>query len=175
MADTDRTFSENEMTAIVADRVERETADVVAQRDQLKTTNDELQNKLDIEQAAREAAEQKAAESEKEFTDFKAGLEAAAEQLAKKDERLQKVREAAAHLGDDFFTDERTERIVAMGDEVFAGYVADMSAVGAGAKSTTTTDAPRETAMTGEPSTGDKSASAAARWFGFNPSTVKEG
>ena len=166
MADDDRQFSESELTAIVADRVARETADVQAERDQLQASNDDLQNKLDVETSAKEAAEQRAAEAEKSLEDYKAEVESEREQSARKDERIAKVREAADHLSDDFFKDEkRVQRLVAMSDEDFEGYLDDMrQTASSNTKTTRTSEVPRQTAMTGdEPE--HKNGSAASRFL----------
>lgn len=149
MAD-EKTFSESEHLAILADRVHTETATLTAERDQLVTTVSELENKLDVETAAKTAAEARAVEAEKALADFKAEVETEREQAAKKDERVAKVREVASHLGDDFFENEgRLTRIVAMSDEIFEGYLADLSEASKTAPKSTTT-VPRETAMAGE-------------------------
>jgi len=148
MAD-EKTFSENEHLAILADRVQTETAALTAERDQLVTSVTELENKLDVETTAKTAAEARAVEAEKALADFKTSVEAEREAAAKKDERVAKVREVASHLADDFFADEaRLGRIVAMSDEIFEGYLADLSEASKTAPKTTTV-LPRETAMAG--------------------------
>lgn len=125
----DKTFTEAEHIAILADRVTKETAGLTAERDTLSTEKSELQNKLDVAESAKVAAEQRAEKAEADFTAFKAELDEYATKVAKKDERLEAVKEVAAHLGEDFLKDEpRIARIVAMDDESFAGYVADLKA-----------------------------------------------
>lgn len=148
MAD-EKTFSESEHIAILADRVRTETADLTAERDQLVDEKTELENKLDVEATAKTAAEQRAADAEKALEDYKAEVDAEREAAAKKDERVAKVREVAGHLADDFFEDaKRLNRIVAMNDEIFEGYLADLGAASKTAPKTTTS-VPRETAMAG--------------------------
>lgn len=156
MAD-EKTYSENEHIAILSDRVAKETADLTAERDQLVSTKSELETKLDVAESAKQAAEQRAADAEKSLEDFKAEVETQREAAARKDERLAKVRESAEHLGDDFFEDEkRVQRIVAMAEEDFEGYLADLAST---SKTTTkTTAVPRETAMAGASPAGDASA-----------------
>lgn len=156
MADA-KTFTEDEHLAILTDRVAKETAAITADRDkvaaeksQLETKHatevSELQTKLDVTESAKVAAEQKAEKVEQEFADYKAGIEQLAEQAARKDERLAKVKEVAAHLGEDFFKDEaRVERIVAMDEDGFTGYLDDLKATAPAG--TTSSTAPRETAM----------------------------
>ena len=173
MAD-EKTYSEAEHIAILADRVSKETADLTAERDQLASAKTELENKLDVAESAKTAAEQEAAEAKKSLEDFKAEVESDREAAARKDERIKKVRESAEHLGDDFFEDEaRVQRITAMKDEDFEGYLADLKAtakVPAGGK--TTTHVPRETAMAGAEAT--KSSQSAARLL-FGLASAQEG
>jgi chromosome segregation ATPase len=179
MSDDQKTYSADEHVAILADRVARETADLSAERDTLKTEKAELETKLDVEISAREAAELRATEAEGALTAFKAEVQEREEAAARKDERLSKVREAASHLDDKFFEDEgRVKRIVAMSEESFAGYIADLGATGR-TPGKTTTDIPRETAMAGDQGgAGSQPAVAAGRGFllrGFvAPSAPKE-
>lgn len=154
MAD-EKTFSESEHIAILADRVRTETADLTAERDQLVAARTELENKLDVEATAKTAAEQRAEEAEKALADYKAEVESEREAAARKDERVAKVREVASHLADDFFEDTaRITRIVAMSDEIFEGYLADLGAASKAAPKTTTI-LPRETAMAGAGATSN--------------------
>lgn len=148
MAD-EKTYSENEHIAILADRVAKETADLTAERDQLVSGKGELETKLDVAESAKQAAEQRAADAEKALEDFKAQIETEREAAARKDERIAKAKETASHLADDFFEDEkRVARIVAMADEDFEGYLADLASTSTTTK--TTTVVPRETAMAGQ-------------------------
>jgi len=149
-----RTFTEGETYALVADNVARETAGLQAEKAELETQittlqaeKAELQTQLDVAVAAREKAEQ-------DFSDYKADLVAKAEIAERRDARVAKVREAAAHLKDDFFTDERAERWAAMETAEFDEYVAELAAVSAGVK--TTEDAPSaETAAAQSSMSGD--------------------
>lgn len=145
--ENEKTFTENDMALLLADRVAKETADLTAERDSLKAERDELASKLDVETAAKGAAEQKVTEIQEEFDSFKAGLEALREAAERKDERLAKVKEAAAHMGEEFLKDEkRVERIVAFTEEQFEGFLVDLKAV---APTPGTAGVPRESAMTG--------------------------
>jgi len=147
----DRVFSEDEAYAIVADRVARESADLRTQIETLGKEKDELANKLDVEVAAREAAELKVKEAEAKHEEYLAQVDAEKAALARKDERLTKVREAASHLSDEFFEDEsRVKRIIAMDDEAFDGYVADLRVTAEHAPKGETGTPPRETAMEGD-------------------------
>lgn len=176
MAD-EKTYSEDEHIAILADRVTRETADLTAERDQLAAEKADLETQLDVETSAKQAAELRATEAEKSLADFKAEVEQREEAAARKDERVAKVREVAAHLDDSFFEDEaRIKRIVAMDEEAFTGYLSDL---GASTKTPgkTTTDVPRETAMTGDKVVGAQPASSGRNFLmrGFVVPSAQEG
>jgi chromosome segregation ATPase len=150
MAEGDKTFTVDEHTAILADRVATETAALTTELETVKASEAELQTKLDVAESARVAAEQAAEQAKTELEEFKTQLEADREAASRKDERLGKVKEVAAHLGEDFFADEkRVERIVAMDQEAFDGYVEDLKAT-APEGGAATVVAPRQTAMTGE-------------------------
>ena len=173
MADTaeGRVFSEDEMTAIIADRVQRETA-------ALSDEKAALQNTLDVEIAAREAAEQRAVAAETSLVDFKAEIAAREDAAKRKDERLGKIRESASHLPEEFFTDEaRITRIIAMDDDTFSGYLSDLTAASVQAPSNTDPSTPpRESAMRGEPVKPNTAPGAAAKAFFFRGlSPAKEG
>lgn len=147
MAD-EKTYTEGEHIAILSDRLTKETADLTAERDQLSSEKDELSTKLDVAESSKLAAEQRATEAEKSLVDFKAEVDTEREAASRKDERLAKVRASADHLGDDFFEDEkRVLRIVAMAEEDFEGYLADLASTSN--TTTKTTAVPRETAMAG--------------------------
>ena len=178
MADP-KTYTEDEHLAVLESRVARETADLTAERDQLTSEKAELESKLDVETAAKVAAEKRAEDAEKALEDFKAEVadrEAAAE---RKDQRLEKAREAAKHLDDDFFNDEkRVERIVAMSDEVFEGYVNDLAATAKVAGNPGIGSVPLETAMQGAPAGGEEKVGAAGQSFllrRFVATATKEG
>lgn len=146
----EKQFSESEHTAILADRVATETASLTGELETVKASEAELQTKLDVAESARVAAEQAAEKVTAEFEEFKTGLETLREAASRKDDRLAKVKEVAAHLDDEFFADEkRVERIVAMDDAQFEGYVEDLKVTAP--TGTVTTVVPRETAMTGSP------------------------
>lgn len=155
-----RTFTEGEAYAIVADNVQRETASKTEENETLKREKAELQAKLDTAEAS--AATEKAARetAETALTDERAKAEREKAAAERKDARVAKVRETAAHLKDDFFTDERQARFAAMEDTEFDSYIAELAELSKGVeapkgtdgKDTTTTGAggaPRETAMAG--------------------------
>jgi len=178
MAD-DKTYSEDEHIAILADRVARETASITAERDQLKSEKAELENKLDVTESAKQAAETAKETAERELADFKAEVEAREVAAAKKDERLSKVRESAKHLDDKFFEDaKRIERIVAMSDDQFEGYVADLASTATVTGNTATGGVPRETAMAGAAAGGKPTVSAGKAFMLRDfvaPTQTKEG
>lgn len=118
-----RTFSEEEHTAIVADRVARETAELEGQNQTLQeqvtaltTEKAELQTRLDTAEVARAAAEQALA-------DYKAEVTATAEKAARRAERLASVREAAKHMPDAWFTDQRADEWAAMEQASFDSFL----------------------------------------------------
>lgn len=148
----EKTYSEDEHIAILTDRVAKETAELTAERDQLTGSMTELETKLDVETSAKVAAEKRADEAAQALEEFKAQVEAEREAAARKDTRVALMRENAQHLGEDFFNDEkRIARVVAMKEEDFEGYLADLKVTAPTAGATTTSTAPRETAMKGEP------------------------
>jgi|GEM_PF-6286838 len=154
----ERTFKEDELTAILADRVARETASkdeeisaLKAKVESLETEKSELQTKLDVEVARAEKAE-------KDFEDHKAEEARKVEVAARKDERVKKVREVASHLKPEFFSDERAERWAAMETAAFDGYIADLKDA-SGSKTGASRETAEQTAMGGatpEPISGAK-------------------
>lgn len=150
-----RMFTEQEHLAVLADRVAKETASLTNNVTTLAAAKTELETKLDVALAEKAAAEKAAADAVKEYEEFKAQLENEKAAAAKKDERLVAVKAAASHLPEEFFTDEaRVARIVAMDDDAFAGYVADLGATNSAPKATE--GAPKETAMSGSSVTPPK-------------------
>lgn len=149
----DRTFTEGEAYAIAADQVQRETAALATEKAALEATiatltteKAALQTELDVAVAAKEKAEQ-------DLATYKSDQEAAQAIAGRKDERVARVREAAKHLKDDYFTAERAERWAAMETADFDAYVADLAVVSVGAVppegETAAEKAARETAMAG--------------------------
>jgi chromosome segregation ATPase len=172
MAD-EKTYTEAEHIAILSDRLTKETAELSATVDQLTGDKTELENKLDVAESAKTAAEAKAAEAEKALEEFKAEIQEREEAAARKDERLKALRESAEHLGEDFFNDEkRIERIVAMKDEEFSGYAADLAATAVGAPKGATV--PRESAMQNRETAGTTKSTTAAKDFLLRRYIAKE-
>jgi hypothetical protein len=170
-----RMLTEGEAYAIAAAQVQRETAEIQSQLDTKTSEIADLQSRLDVETAARVAAEQAAEAARTEHQEFVAKLEADREAAAKKDERLVAAREAASHLDETFFADEkRVGRIVAMTDEAFEGYLADLRETAKAAPPKAETP-PRETAMSGAPVAGGGSVGSALRSFFVASDASKEG
>jgi len=153
----ERKMTETEAYAIAADRVVRETAELTSEVTRLTAEMTELQSRFDVEVSTRTAAEAARDEAIKKHEDFVTDLDAKREAASKKDERIAKIREAAAHLKDEFFADEaRVGRITAMDDAQFDGYLADLRETAALAPKAPAGGAPRETAMSGSSVTGSE-------------------
>lgn len=172
--ENDKTFTEDEHLAVLADRISKETATLQDELDVIKSEKDDLANQLDVETAARTKAEQERDEAQQELETFKTDLQTLKEEGERRDERLDQVKEVAEHLGDDFLQDEkRVARIVAMDDDAFEGYLTDLRA--AAPTEGQSRGVPRETAMSGAPASprGEGSAARAVFLSRFNP--AKEG
>lgn len=144
-----RMLTEGEAYAVAASEVARETAALKTQVTALETEKADLANKLDVAIAATEAEKQAREKAESDLVDYQNAQEEKKEAAARATERVAKVREVAKHLGDDFFTSERSERWAAMKDDDFAAYVAELAEVapkGDGEMN----DPPRETAAVGK-------------------------
>ncbi len=147
-----RAFTEAETYAIAASKVVAETASLTAtvetlttEKAALETEKADLQTKLDLAVAAREKAEQ-------DLADYKANEARTAEIAERKTVRVAAVREAAKHLKDDFFTDERAQRWAEMEEPAFASYVSELAAVSVGVPAAAAeTAALAGTAVGGEP------------------------
>jgi len=147
-----RTLTEDEAYAIVADRVKRETAELTAKNESAEREIAELRGKLDVAEAG--LATEKAAreKAERDLEEHKNQVEAEKAALARTSEREAKVREIAAALKDDFYTDERKRRWAAMDDAAFQTYCDDLKAT-VGVAGAASGAVPRETAMKGDPVT----------------------
>lgn len=124
MSDVDRTFTEKEHFALVADAVKRE---VETATEDAKAQLAELQTKLDRAEAELAAAMTAKQEVSDEFAAYKDSLAAAEEAESRRAERVARVKEIAGGLlADSYFTDERAQRWSAMSDDDFAAAVADI-------------------------------------------------
>ncbi|MGZ4745718.1 MAG: hypothetical protein ACXVYY_01410 [Oryzihumus sp.] len=167
MAD-ERTFTETEHAALVADAVARETAAASQRITDLETELTSTRTRLDVAEAAvttEKAARETAEQALSTFQTETAAREAA---TARRGERETKIREVAAHLGDDYFTAERVDRWAAMDDEAFTAYVAEVAALTTGAQAPAGGQKPpRETAMTGQTPKQDEDTPVLRRWLGL--------
>jgi len=127
---SNRVFSESEMMTLVADRVRQETASLTESLDVAQAGLTDVKTKLDVETAAKEAAEAARDEAIKALEDFKAEIEAEKAALARKGERLAEIQKAVPSLSDSYLDDtDRITRIVAMSDEMFQQYLGDLAKV----------------------------------------------
>lgn len=152
----ERTFTEKEAYALVADNVQRETAAAAATIEALNSEKAALQTQVDTLEAAKEAEKARADAAEKALEDHKALIETEKAQEGRKASRVAKVREVAKHLKDEFFTPERAQRWAAMEDQAFEAYVAELADISAGVPTEKANEnqPPRETAMDGSTVTG---------------------
>lgn len=125
MPNNDRTFSEAEHQALLQGAVEREVAAAVKDRDD---SISELEQRIDVLEAEKASAVQAKEELQGEFDSYKADVERAKEIEARKAERVERVKAAAIHLPDDYFTHERSQRWAEMADEQFTALVEDFEA-----------------------------------------------
>lgn len=123
----ERTFTEGEAYALVADGIERETAAFKTQVGELTEQVTSLSNEKDVLTQRVTAAEEGKEAAEQALEDYKAEQERIKASEAKREERIAKVTEVAPKLAEDM-TDERSNRIVAMTDEAFDEWVADLAA-----------------------------------------------
>lgn len=148
---SERTFTEGEAYALVADAVARETAEANTRAAELEVENTELRNQLDVLTTEKAAAEQAAEAAKAEFQEFKDGLETLKAAEDKRESRVSRVKAAAPSLE---ISDERSNRIVAMSDEAFEEYVGALEQAaakapggdGEGAADGKPTGVPRESA-----------------------------
>jgi len=124
----DRTFTEGEHYALVDDAIKRETAAAATRVSELETKVTELQNANDVLVTEKAAEMQRANQAAQALDQFKQQIETEKAQEAQRAERTAKVTEVAPALE---LTQERSDRIVAMSDEVFESYLADLREVAA--------------------------------------------
>lgn len=166
--DVKKTYTAEEHAAILASRVETETASLTAENTQLKADLAEAQNKLDAADSAKLAAEQARETAVQELATFKAETEKAQTAEARKGERVTAVKAKCAAIKDEWFDAEvggtkRIDRIVAMADEEFAGYLEDIASF---VPTTESREVPRESAaLLGQPIGGDQPKVSAAEDF----------
>lgn len=151
VADAERTYTEAEHLALMADAVKRETASVTEVKESAETKVADLTKRVDVLEAEKASLETAKADTQKAFDDYKAEVERAREVEAAKQDRVEKVKAANAALPDSYFTDERIQRWAEMAEAQFTSFLDDISPL-AGATSQT-----KETAaFTGGVSPGAK-------------------
>lgn len=125
MADP-RTFTEGEAYALVDAAVERETAEAKAKVTELEAQVTTLGNEKDVLEQRVTAAEEKATAAETALAEYKQQVETEKANEAKRAERVAEIAKVAPKLE---LTDERQARIVAMEDDSFADYLAQLREV----------------------------------------------
>lgn len=146
--DTPRVLTEDEAYAIVADRVQRETADRDSKIATLESEKSALANEVDLKVAALTAETARADAAEKALADYKAEIEAEKAAAERTEARVATVREIKG-LKDDFITPERASRWAQMDDDTFSGYCRELAEILSVAVTTPAGEPPRETAMAG--------------------------
>jgi hypothetical protein len=124
----DRTFTEGEHYALVDDAVKRETAAATTRVTELEAELTAVKNANDVLVTEKAAETQRADQAAQALVEFQEQIEQEKAREARRTERLAQLAEAAPLLE---INDERSDRIVAMSDEVFASYVADLREVAA--------------------------------------------
>lgn len=128
MSGDNRTYTEVEHLALMADAVTRETADVAEAKEVAETKVSELSARVDVLEAEKASAETKLSEVQTAFDGFKTEVERAREVEAAKQDRLARVKAANEQLPDTYFTEERIQRWAEMTEEAFASLVDDVAA-----------------------------------------------
>lgn len=124
----ERTFTEGEAYALVADAVERETAAAKAQAATALEQVTTVSNEKDALLLRATAAEEAKAAAEQALADYKESVETQKAQEAKRSDRVAALAEVAPDLK---IEGERAERVVAMADDAFTDYVASLREVAA--------------------------------------------
>lgn len=115
----DRTYTEVEHLALMADAVTRETASLTEAKDGAETKVTELSARVEVLEAEKATLETAKADADKALEDYKAGIEQLAALEKTKAERKDAVKAANEALPETYFTDERTQRWAAMTEEGF--------------------------------------------------------
>ena len=121
----DRTFTEGEAYALVADAVQRETAAAATRISELEST---LKSANDVLVAEKAAETKRADQAAQALIDFKDGIEQETARVALRTERVATVADVTDLLE---MTDERADRITAMDEAAFASYVSDLREIAA--------------------------------------------
>jgi hypothetical protein len=139
VAGDNRTYTEAEHLALLADAVTRETASLTDAKGGLETSVSELTKQIDVLEAEKAALETEKVAVQTDFDTYKAEVERAREVETAKQDRLAAVKAASDSLPDTYFTDERIQRWAEMETAAFEALVEDLKAAAgtpAGAKET---------------------------------------
>lgn len=156
VADADRTYTEAEHLALLADAVTRENASLSDAKESAETKVTELAGKVDVLESEKATLESEKDSAVKALEDFKAEVERAKEIEAAKADRKAKVKAANDALADDYFTDERVQRWAEMTEEAFTAFVEDITPVAPGgpAKETAAFSGGESPSEPGKPTAG---------------------
>lgn len=148
-----RTLSDDELNAILADRVTRETAAQQVRITELEAEKADLVRQVETANAATATEKARADKAEGDLAEFKNKVEAEKEIAARQDARLAEAKEIAKHLPEAYWTAERAQRFAGMSDDAWAAYLGDLreQAAALPAGTPAPTGQTRETAMTGTP------------------------
>jgi chromosome segregation ATPase len=129
VADADRTYTEVEHLALMADAVTRETASLTEAKESAETKISDLTARVDVLEAEKAALETKVSEAETAFDDYQTELERLAAIETAKQERVEAVKAANESLPESYFTEERIQRWAEMETASFDAFIADITAV----------------------------------------------
>lgn len=147
-ADETKTYTDVEHAAILEAEVARETAELRASTEDLRSEHAALQekatgleadkadllNRVDVLEAEKSAAEAARDAAVQEFTDHKAEQERSAQVETMKTERAEAVKAALEGIEDSYFTDERVARWAEMSAEAFEIVLEDLKVTAAAFK-----------------------------------------
>lgn len=138
VTDSDNRYSESQHLALLDSAVERETASLRAEKEEVESRIEaqatemaavqqrlaESEQRVGVLEAEKASAEAAAEAARTEFAEYKASQEREAEVAARREARTQRVKAANAALDDSHFTEERIGRWAEMSDEAFEAVVA---------------------------------------------------
>lgn len=136
----ERTYTEAEHLALMADAVKRETANLTESKEGVEAKVSTLTAQVDVLEGEKAALETKVADAEKALAEFKAEVERAQEVESAKKERVEAVKAANAQLPETYFTEDRVLAWAEMPETTFAvvldGLTAAAATSGGGIKET---------------------------------------
>jgi murein L,D-transpeptidase YcbB/YkuD len=118
----ERTFTEAEHQALLESAVGREVATAT---ETAQATISTLEQRVDVLEAEKSAAEQRVSEVTAEFTEFQENLEQEKAVEECKAERVERVKASAPHLNEEYFSEARIQRWAEMADDAFSALVED--------------------------------------------------